>query len=848
MTDSASMLAPYRVLDLTDSRAELAGFIFAGFGADVLKIEPPHGVDSRPNDLRFHAYNRGKRSVVIDLETETGRNEFLRLVATADFVVENAGPQMMDRMGIGLEEMRAVRPDIVHVAISPFGQTGPYAHHHATDLTLAAMGGSMALNGDSDRRPVRITVPQNWHHASAESVVGALTAHHLRVATGEAQFVDVSVQAAVFWTGLQAMIAHPIQGKNIERNGTVLQLTTLVTEIVYPCADGEVCLIATGPTLRGLLPWMVESGAVTQAWAAQENWDTYEVRLLSSESILVSYDELRSAVTTFLRQFTKAQLFTRGIRDGMTIAPVNTAADVLEFEQLQQRGYWRDLTIDDRTLQTAGPFVKASSTPIRWDRPAPRLGEHTAEVFAALDPAPRGATDSAVRGAVLVVVEHDGVGVVEGEGDVEGDIEQVVEDVVEGEADLTANRVPAEPRRRLPLEGVKVADFSWIGVGPITAKVLADHGATVVHIETEAPVDRLRMVGPFKDNIAGINRCQFFGAFNTSKMSINLRLKEAGGLSIARSLLAWCDVALDSFTAGTMNGLGLGYEVARELNPSIIMATTCLLGQTGHAARVSGYGYHAAAVSGFYEITGWDDRSPGGPFNAYTDTVAPRFLASTLMAALDHRRRTGDGQFIDQAQMESALHFIAPELLEVQRSGKSPRRSGNYAPGAFPHDAYACAGDDQWCAIAIETDQQWHALCGLLGNPTWITTTMDTIDGRRAAGELIDHELNKFTQTYEPRALMDLLQASGVPAGMVQRSSDHQLDPQLAHRSFFRHLEHPEMGVVPYEGHQFKISGYDNGPRFPAPCIGEHTYEVLQTILGFTDDQIADAYASGSCG
>jgi crotonobetainyl-CoA:carnitine CoA-transferase CaiB-like acyl-CoA transferase len=823
MSDSTSMLAPYRVLDLTDSRAELAGFIFAGLGADVIKVEPPQGVDSRLRDFRFHAYNRGKRSVIIDLESDAGRADFLRLAATADFVVENAGPQAMDQMGIGFDALRAVRPNIVHVAISPFGQTGPYAEHLATDLTLAAMGGSMALNGDSDRRPVRITVPQNWHHAAAESIVGALTAHHLRVVTGEAQFVDVSVQAAVFWTGLQAMIAHPIQGQNIERNGTVLQLTTLVTRLVYPCADGEVCLIATGPTLRGLLPWMVESGAVTAEWAAQEDWDTYERRLLSAESIVVSYDELREAVMNFTSQFTKAELFARGIRDGMTIAPVNTAADVLAFEQLQQREYWRDLTIEGRTLQTAGPFVKASMTPIRWDRPAPKLGEHTAEVFASLE-SPLD-TWSQTEGEVAVV-------------EVAGDV------AVEG----AANRVSAKPRRPLPLEGVKVADFSWIGVGPISAKVLADHGATVVHIETESPVDRLRMVGPFKDNIAGINRCQFFGAFNTSKMSINLRLKEAGGLAIARSLLEWCDIALDSFTAGTMNGLGLGYDVARELNPNIIMATTCLLGQTGYAARVSGYGYHAAAVSGFYEITGWDDRSPGGPFNAYTDTVAPRFLASTLMAALDYRRRTGQGQFIDQAQMESALHFIAPELLEVQRSGVSARRNGNHAPDAFPHDAYACAGIDQWCAIAIETDEQWHALCKALGSPSWVTPVMDTIEGRRGASELIDQEITQFTQSHEPRALMDLLQESGVPAGMVQRSSDHQLDPQFAHRSFFRHLEHPEMGVVPYEGHQFTISEYDNGPRFAAPCIGEHTYEVLQTILGFTDDQIADAYASGSVG
>ena len=277
------MLAPYRVLDLTDGRAELATFVLAGLGADVIKVEPPGGspsrrrplVDGEPAalaSLRFHAFNRGKRSVVLDLDDDAGRRDLLRLVASADFVFENAGPGVMDARGLGFEALRAARPDLVYVAISPFGQTGPYADHRATDLTLAAMGGSMALNGEPDRRPVRITVPQTWHHAAVEGALGALVAHERRCSAGEAQFVDVSVQAAVFWTGLKAMIAHAIQGRDIERNGTVLQLSTLVTPLVYPCADGEVCLIATGGPAVGLMPWMLDTGVVTQEWADAEDW------------------------------------------------------------------------------------------------------------------------------------------------------------------------------------------------------------------------------------------------------------------------------------------------------------------------------------------------------------------------------------------------------------------------------------------------------------------------------------------------------------------------------------------------------------------------------------------------
>ena len=803
------MLSPYRVLDLTDSRAELASFILAGLGADVVKIEPPGGARSRsepPLDpslptgmqsLRFHAFNRGKRSVIVDLESETGRRRFESLVAGADFLFENGAPGEMAARGIGFDALRAVNPRLVYVAVTPFGQDGPYARHLATDLTLAAMGGMMALNGDADRRPVRVTVPQTWHHAAAESAVAALVAHHRRLASGEAQFVDVSVQAAIFWTGLNAMIAHAIQGKNIERNGTLLQLSTLTTPLVYPCADGEVVLITTTATLARLIPWLVEDGTVSAEWAGAEDWSTYEARMLTASKLAHSLAEVQERIREFCRKYRKAELFARGVAESATIAPVNTVGDVLALDHLETRNYWQRYTLPGGSVVRApGPFVRLSRTPISFRRPAPALGEHDAEAGGA-----------------------------------------------------AKHRSIAEPptRASLPFAGVKIADFSWIGVGPITAKYFADHGATVVHVETERPADRLRLVGPFKDNVPGVNRCQFFASFNTSKLSLALNLKRREGLEVAKRLMRWADVCLDSFTAGTMADLGLGYEVVREINPAIIMATTCLMGQTGPAAALAGYGYHAAAICGFYEITGWNDRPPAGPFNAYTDTIAPRFLAATLMAALDHRRRTGEGQYVDQAQMESSLHFLSPELLDHQRSGRTPRRAGNESPTACPHDAYPCAGEDEWCAIAVESDGQWHALRSVLGNPAWASSPkLETAAGRLAERELVDRHLAEFTRRHAPRALMDLLQAAGVPAGMVQRSNDHLEDPQLLHRRFFRPLVHAEMGEVPYEGHQFRIEGYDNGPRAPAPCLGEHTISVLQEILGYGDEELAELAASGA--
>src|SRR5262245_11906941 len=464
MPASPTCLSPYRVLDLTDARAGLGPMVLAGLGADVIKVEPPGGCDARRTaplvpglpesvaSLHFHAFERGKRSVVLDLETARGRSDFLALVSGADIVIENAGPGALAARGLGFAALREARPDLVYVAINPFGQDGPYAHHLATDLTLSAMGGMMSLLGEPDRRPVRVTVPQTWHHAAVESALAALVAHRRAQQSGEAQFVDVSVQAAVFWTGLNAMIAHAIHGKNIERNGTWLQLSTFVTPLVYPCADGEVTLIATTATLVPLIPWMVESGVVDEAWAAQEDWRTYEARMLTAAPLAIPLPEVRERIEAFTRRHRKAELFEGGIARGITLAPVNTISDVLALDHLAVRDFWRPVQLPDgRELRAAGPFARLSRTPARFARPAPDLGGHTAAVMRDLTPRPP--------------------------------------------------RAPDGGPTRLPFDGVKFADFSWIGVGPITAKVFADHGATVVRVEHDRPADRLRLTGPFKDGV-----------------------------------------------------------------------------------------------------------------------------------------------------------------------------------------------------------------------------------------------------------------------------------------------------------------------------------------------------------
>jgi crotonobetainyl-CoA:carnitine CoA-transferase CaiB-like acyl-CoA transferase len=810
------VLAPYRVLDLTDVRGQIAGMILGDLGADVVRVEPPGGSPARlagprllrgPEAMRslsFGAYNRNKRSITLDLASPTDRECLLDLVAGADFVLDSGPPSWLDEVGLGFDVLRQRSPLLVHVRITPFGCDGPRAMAAASDLTIAALGGPVSLQGQPDRAPVRVSIPQVWRHAGAEAAVAALIGHARARTTGAAVFVDVSAQASMTWTMLNGAVAHAIQGRDYERAGSTLQIGTSKLPLVYPCRDGHVVALARGRSVLSILDWLLEEGVVDEAFATCEEWSTLDARLFRDEPCRVSQAALVELFTRFLADRNKQDLFDRGLDLGMTIAPVNTLDDLLAFDQLVEREAFEAVALPDGgEAHAPGAFARITGiagTPLVTRRPAPRPGEHTAELKEEMARAPRRA----------------------------------------------ARRATAQ-RRALPLEGLRVADFSWVGVGPISAKYLADHGADVIRIESQTRGDDLRSAGPFKDGKPGWNRSHFYGEFNTSKRSLCLDLKHERSAAVTERLLAWADVAIESFTPGSAERLGIGYERARAIHPAIVMASTCLMGQTGPRAAMAGYGYHAAAVAGFYELTGWPDRAPAGPWQAYTDTIAPRFLTATLLAALDERERTGAGCHIDLAQLETALHFLAPELLARQATGEAFPRRGNGAPDAAPHGVFPCAGEDQWCAIAVLDDVQWRALRAVLGEPRWaLRPSLDRVEGRLAVRHEVEDRIATWTRERAPGEVMQLLLEAGVPAGVVQRSSDLLRDPQLRHRRFHRELEHGEMGRVPYSGHQFRVSGYDNGPRGPAPRIGEHSFEVLEETLGFDPDQIADLVASGA--
>jgi benzylsuccinate CoA-transferase BbsF subunit len=391
------------------------------------------------------------------------------------------------------------------------------------------------------------------------------------------------------------------------------------------------------------------------------------------------------------------------------------------------------------------------------------------------------------------------------------------------------------------LDGVRIADFSWAAATPIATRMLADHGATVVRVESKSHVDTVRITGPFRNNEPGINKSGFYADFNSSKYGLALDMKQPSAHAIARRLIEWADVVVESFTPRVMAGWHLAYADIVKWKPEVIMLSSCMQGQTGPYRDYPGFGGQGAALAGLHYVTGWPDRVAAGPKGAYTDGIAPRFVASSILAALEYSARTGRGQHIDFAQVEAAISgFIATEVLDYTVNGNVATSDGNRSPHCAPHGCFACNGEDRWITIAIESDAQWVALRNAMGDPEWASDSkFQNLEGRLAFQDDIEREIEAWTRQHDAFDLADQFQACGIPAAPVQDAVDLFNDTQLAHRGHFRALDHVEMGTVSYNGPAHLLSETPAVLRWAAPCLGEHTTQVLKEFLGYSDDEIA---------
>ncbi len=399
-----------------------------------------------------------------------------------------------------------------------------------------------------------------------------------------------------------------------------------------------------------------------------------------------------------------------------------------------------------------------------------------------------------------------------------------------------------------PLDGLKVLDFSWVAVGPMTTKYLAEHGATVVRVESAKRPETLRGAAPFKDGIPGINRSGYFANCNPNKYGITIDMRHPQAKELALRMATWADLVTENFTPGTMESWGLGFQELRAVNPSIIMFSTSMLGRGGPMERQPGFGPVLSSLVGLTHVTGWPDRDPTNPYGAYTDFVVPRFAVPAILAALDYRRRTGEGVHLDLSQLEASIHFSAPFLLDRAVNGRQQNRVGNRDPGAVPHGVYPCKGEDRWIAIACLSDEEWQALRDVIartGNDTIEQERFSDFLSRKRCEDELDQIIGDWTKEWDARQLMDTLQMVGVPAGVVNDSRDLFEDPQLKHRAHFQYLDHPEIGPYATERSEFTLSRTPGSLDRAAPLLGQDTEYVLTEIIGLSADEYQSLQSDG---
>ncbi len=398
---------------------------------------------------------------------------------------------------------------------------------------------------------------------------------------------------------------------------------------------------------------------------------------------------------------------------------------------------------------------------------------------------------------------------------------------------------------KMALDDVKVVDFSWAFAGPFIGAYLGDFGAQVIKIESQSRLDITRVTAPYKDGITGVNRSGCFLVANNSKYSLTLNLKHQRAPEIISKLITWADIVVENFGAGVMERLGLGYDELKKINPEIIMLSATIQGQTGPNSTFAGYGWNTVAITGIGNLTGWPDRSPVGTLQAYPDSVVPWFGVVALLAALDHRRRTGKGQYIDVNQYETTCQFLAPFLLDYSANGNIAMRAGNQSPYAAPHGVYRCKGDDRWCAISVFSEAEWQAFCRAIGSPDWMgDEKFASFQGRKQSEEELDRLIEQWTVNFTPEEVMTRLQEAGVPAGVAKTNREIFEDPQLKHRQYFREVEHPEIGRCYQQAWPVKLSESPVNIR-PVPCLGEHNEYICTQILGLPDTEFINYLEEG---
>jgi crotonobetainyl-CoA:carnitine CoA-transferase CaiB-like acyl-CoA transferase len=657
--------------------APYCGKLFADYGADVIKVEPPEGDLARrwgpfPDDVPhaeksglFHFLNTNKRGVTLDVTQPDGRERLLQLLSRADVLIENNAPARMQEWGLGYETLSAANPDLVMISITPYGQTGPYRDWKAYDLNAYHLTGSSSRYcGHEGKAPLEHgTFAADFFGAVAAAAWG-LAAVYGRKNVGGGQQVDVSCAEAIAATfvGGQNIGGYAQDGVFGKRTGVGMPLGAPAT--IVPCSDGHVWMLALEPgQWNGLAQVMGNPD-----WMQLEMFQDMFTRAQNADAIYPLIEEWTLA-------HGKREIMDRCQEAGCPVTAVFDVAEAAEHPHLTERGYIVELEHPElgRFRDLGAPFILPDS-PGGPTRAAPLLGEHNDEVLA----------DAPAAAAKQAASRRGGNGA-------------------------------------LPLDGIRVANFGWVWAGPVTGQTLGFLGAEVYKIESHARVDMTRSLPPFAGGERDPNRSLSNHACWAGNGSVTLNLKREEARELARQLVAESDVVIENFGPGVMSGLGLGYEDLRKVKPDIVMFSMPAAGLYGPLKDIRTYGLSLTSTTGLDSLTGYLDGPPVPVENAFSDPYNGIMGAYAILTALQHRDRTGRGQHVDYSQQEAVMQMVGPAFMDYELNQRVAGTLGNRHPlgAAAPHGVFPCAGEDRWISIAVVEDDEWRGLVRALGEPDW---------------------------------------------------------------------------------------------------------------------------------
>ncbi|MBV8770759.1 MAG: CoA transferase [Deltaproteobacteria bacterium] len=582
-------------------------------------------------------------------------------------------------------------------------------------------------------------------------------------------------------------------------------------QYMFPCKDGWVSFaLATNRHWRGTKRMMGNP-----EWAESEIFDTFEARLAHS-------DALEALLVAWLSQVTREEVFRRAQAEHVPPFPVNSPAEVAHNAQYAARDYFVDCThpITGR-LRMPGAPMRFSHTPWRLQRPAPRLGEHNAEVLGVRLGLQPDEIEKITR-ATTTLLEHE----------------------------ISASSISSRDQRApsyaessgklasLPFEGIRVADFGWIYALPYATAWLGALGADVIKIESSTRPDLVRFLSG-TDGVTAMNRSGIFNAINYSKRSINLNLSHPKPRELAIRLIRKSDIVTENFTARTMRNFRLGYDDLRRIKPDLIMLSGTSLGQTGPYADTVGWGPTNQAFAGTSYLTGYPGGFPCAGGGTWPDFAVGVAMVFALTAALHHRGRTGQGQYIDVSMCEVVTSMMPEAMLDYFMNGVDREPIGNRDPEMAPHGVFPAKGDDRWIAIAVTDDAEFGILCDVLGIPTLTRDRRYASQaGRLLNVEQLEREIAAVTKGLERDELAAKLVERGICAGPVYSAPDLVNDPAFSQSGMMVNLRHKECGERSTPTLPVGFSRLDPQYR-AAPLAGEHTDQILRELLDLPDTEIA---------